>query len=165
MIALVGDLAVFSPVDVLQFLGLAGAKGVLEMTRGLDRVRLAFEDGRIVGAEGKSPRPRLGELLREAGHITESDLERGLLEGQRTGKLLGEALVGAGLPVDCLDDALEEQVVRTIFLLLKWNSGRFQFQAGVKAGGIQISLKTPLHSLLFEGLKRMDEEAVGGAAP
>ncbi len=162
MIALVGDLSVFSPVDVLQFLGLSGARGVLELTRENERVKLAFEDGRIVGAAGQYARPRLGELLREAGHISEMDLARGLADIELSGKLLGEALVEAGLPVECLDAALEEQVIQTIFLLLKWSEGRFQFQSGVKPAGVQISLKTPLHSLLFEGLKRVDEEAVKG---
>ncbi len=55
-------------------------------------------------------RPRLGRLLVERGVVSESGLQRALLEQRRRGGLLGEILVRRGYITRAeLDAALEEQ--------------------------------------------------------
>ena len=160
MIALQGDLAVFSPVDVLQFLGFVRARGALEMSRGAERARIFFEDGRITGATGD--RPLLGSLLREGGFLSEADLEQALEKKSQTGRRLGDVLTEGGLlSQENLEAALEDQVARAVFGLLKWQEGRFEFRHGVRSEFGESPVRTPLDRLLFEGLRRMDEEASG----
>jgi len=160
MTSLQGRLEVFPPVDVMQFLGFCRARGALHLRRGDQRFDVFFEEGRITGAVGGPGRPRLGEILRENNIITENDLEGCLADAHKSGLNIGQALLKAGaLTRDELDAALEDQVMRTVFELLKWNDGEFEFRHGVGPGSVSVAIRTPLHRLLFEGLKRMDEEA------
>jgi hypothetical protein len=158
--SLQGKLEVFAPVDVMQFLGFCRARGALHLRRGEQRFDVFFEEGRITGAVGGPGRPRLGEILRENNVITEDDLEGCLADARLHGLNIGQALLKAGvLTHDELEEALEDQVMRTVFELLKWNEGVFEFRDGVGPGSVSVALRTPLHRLLFEGLKRLDEEA------
>jgi hypothetical protein len=157
---LLGDLGLFHPVDIFQFLGFVRARGMLVMTRGAESARLFFDEGRITGAAAPTERPPLGSILCGAGLLTEEQLEAGLETSIRLRRRLGETLVEDGvITSDTLETALEDQLSRTVHGLLRWREGIFQFDPGVPAGEQQISARTPLDRMLFEGLKRMDEEA------
>ena len=167
MIALSGDLAVFSPADVLQFLGYVRAHGLAELRRGPESVRVYFEDGRISAATADFDRPRLGAILRRSGRVGEAVLEQGLASAAAGGRPLGEALVDAGaLSSDELSAALEDQLLQVLSRVLAWEEGTFQFRAGVCAEVPRLPARASLDRLLFEGLRRLDEhmESTGRAA-
>ncbi|HVP38913.1 MAG TPA: DUF4388 domain-containing protein [Candidatus Saccharimonadales bacterium] len=168
MNALSGDLAVFPPADVLQFLGYVRADGMVELCRDAHRARVYLENGRVSAAVADFARPRLGELLRESDSLGQAALEFGLARSAAEGRPLGEALVDLGLlTAEELTRALEEQLLRTLCPMLAWERGSFQFRAGVGADGPRLPVRPPLDRLLFEALKRLDEEAekLGRAAP
>ncbi len=64
-----------------------------------------------MAAEGISPRPRLGELLRRRGAIEPHQLDQGLAHQRRHGRRLGEVLIAAGtLSEEALAGALADQL-------------------------------------------------------
>ncbi len=92
--------------------------GELLVARGLVRpddmaAALAAQADRGGGRPSPSParsRPLLGRLLVEKGWLTESGLQRALLEQRRRGGLLGEILLRRGyISRAQLEEALDEQ--------------------------------------------------------
>jgi hypothetical protein len=64
---------------------------------------LPAEEGEVssgVETDADAPRTLLGSLLRQAGFLTEEQLEGALLEGAQTGARLGEVVVGRGLATE-----------------------------------------------------------------
>ena len=159
MNALAGDLAVFPPADVLQFLGYVRADGLVELWGTAGCARVYFEDGRISAASADFDRPLLGAVLVRLGQVSGADLELALQRSAAHGGLLGETLVESGaLSPEDLSGALEDQLLQLLTRVLAWERGSFQFQAGVRAGIPRLPARPPLDRLLFEGLRRLDEE-------
>jgi hypothetical protein len=159
MNALSGDLSVFSPADVLQFLGYVRADGVVELQGTAGSARVYLEDGRISAVSTDVDRPRLGAILGRRGQVGEAELEQALQRAVPRGRLLGETLVESGtLSPEDLAGALEDQLLQVLSRVLAWECGSFQFQAGVCAEIPRLPARPPLDRLLFEGLRRLDEE-------
>ncbi len=159
MVSLVGDLSTFSPADILQFLGYVRAGGMVELSNSGERVRVYFEEGKVAAATADFHRPLLGTLLCEAGHLTEDRLSVGLERSRERKVLLGEVLVEEGwVSRDDLNATLEDQLVHTLHHILRWDRGSFRFLQGFKADVPEQSTRSSLDRVLFEGLRRLDEE-------
>ena len=97
--AIEGPLKELGIHDVFQLLDLSRKTGVLRITSKLrhNQGTVYFDGGAIVYAEIQSNPHRLGELLVQAGKVTEADLARAR-EMQQAGdaRRLGEVLVEIG---------------------------------------------------------------------
>ncbi|MBI5836012.1 MAG: DUF4388 domain-containing protein [Candidatus Eisenbacteria bacterium] len=159
MTALSGDLSVFPPADVLQFLGYTRSAGALELSNGGAAARVYLEEGRISAVEADVDRPRLGDLLRATGRVTGAAVESAALRALAAGRPLGEVLVESGeVAPDTLAEVLQDQLLAVLSRLLAWEHGTFQFRPGVAARGPRYPDRPPLDRLLFESLRRLDEE-------
>ncbi len=165
--------------DIVQFLHVNGRSGTLLLRRPGESASILFEQGNIVSAFGPGKR-QLGEILIGVGVISEADLTA-MIQRQRDEastlkawnmksdrRPLGTILLEEGLVTeDQLRAAIKRQVEETIYTLVTWRSGEFEFVAGgvTKADDFVI---TPLEVLppgaintqfvLFEALRLLDEK-------
>lgn len=159
--ALEGNLRDFSLEHVFQLINTGKKTGTLHIVRasGGAEAFVYFRKGRIFGAVSNFNRKPIGERLVQAGQITGEQLE-GALDNQKNGKQrrkLGQILVAEGLlTTDILKQFVREQIQSTVFDLLPWEEGEFQFNSElppVEDMGLLVSAK----KVLSEGSQRLDE--------
>ena len=124
-----GTLSPDSLVRVLRATYLGGQTGVLNLSRGRERLGLRFLGGRIVsGADG--PVGRLGDILLRLGQVTRSDLERALEKAALEGLRLGPVLVAERIATrEQVQEALRLQVRDVLFAAFFWGFGAYRFEA------------------------------------
>ncbi|RMH17612.1 MAG: DUF4388 domain-containing protein [Acidobacteria bacterium] len=124
-----GKLEDVSLADVMQFIHLGRRTGTLSLVQGNREAEIGFHRGQIVSASGPGTR-RLGELLIADGLITPEQL-RSLIEQQKTQKprqSLGQLLVSNDiLAFSDIRRAIEKQIEETIYELVTWTTGSFEF--------------------------------------
>lgn len=124
-----GKLEDVSLGDVMQFIHLGRRTGTLSLSRGHEEAEIGFHRGQIVSAWAPGSQ-RLGDLLVSQGVLTQEDL-RELLQRQHAEqprRSLGQILVQSQiLEFEVLRKAIEEQIERTIYELVTWIHGSFEF--------------------------------------
>ena len=158
--ALEGSLRDFGFADILQLIYFQRKTGVLTLEGRMDRVRLQFIEGNIVGAESKRrvEAKRLGKVIVKKGLIEEKDLQPLLEEQRSTNVRLGNILVGRGIiEKEQIKDLLTEQIRETVVQIFGWKQGTYEFtpQAVPVDKDLPISLDT--QHVLMEGLRIVDE--------
>src|SRR4051812_29450593 len=124
-----GNLEDVSVADALQFIHLGGRTGTLTLTTGEISAEIGFHQGRIVNAWGPGSK-RLGDLLLEAGIIDQPTLDAALTaqEAEHPRKSLGQILVAShAIEPDTMYRAVEQQIEKTVYDLVGWTHGTFQF--------------------------------------
>jgi hypothetical protein len=103
--------------------------GVLNLSRGRERLGLRFLGGRIVsGADG--PVGRLGDILLRLGQVTRADLERALEKAALEGVRVGPVLVAERMATrEQVQEALRLQVRDVLFAAFFWGFGAYRFEA------------------------------------
>lgn len=163
MPSLYGDLAVVPLPEVLQLLKFQGQTGVLEVALDETRFEAAFREGRIVAIRARSPRGdlKLGQYFLAGGKLTREELDRVLAEPS-DGRALGQRLIDAGIiDQEALKGALGAQAEDLMYEMLRSKRGVFGLRKDTDFGA-QLD-ETPgfsVDSLLFEGLRRIDEWSV-----
>ncbi len=124
-----GKLEDVSLTDVMQFIHLGRRTGTLTVHRSQEEAEIGFHRGQIVSASGPHT-ARLGELLVEKNLLSAAQLET-LIERQRgehPHRSLGQLLVSDGiLSFDQIRSAIERQIEQTVFELVAWTTGSFEF--------------------------------------
>lgn len=156
-----GALSPASLVHVLRAMYLGGHTGVLNLSRGSERLGLRFLSGRIVsGADG--PVGRLGDILLRLGHVTSSDLERALEKAALEGVRLGPVLVAERMATrEQVQEALRLQVRDVLFAAFFWGFGAYRFEADQGPDlheDINLEMSTP--GLIFDVVSSL--ESPGG---
>jgi hypothetical protein len=127
--SLSGNLEDVSVADAMQFIHLGARTGTLTLKSGETTAEIGFHQGKIVNAVGPSTR-RLGELLLEAKVIDAGVLEKALRaqEAETPRRSLGQILVGMeAVTPEMMYRAIEQQIERTVYDLVTWTHGTFQF--------------------------------------
>jgi hypothetical protein len=116
--------------DLLSFLQMQCASGILKVETGDEVISLEFDQGDLTNTYSNNSPPgfRLGEILVERGDIDAAQLKEFLVDFTPGKELLGNALQRKGLiSAESLKFALESQV-RLIFLrLLCFEQARYTF--------------------------------------
>ena len=124
-----GKLEDVSLTDVMQFIHLGRRTGTLTVHRGSEEAEIGFHRGQIVSASSPKTQ-RLGELLVARQLLTDEQLEQ-LINRQRSERprrSLGQLLVSDGtLSFDEIRESIEAQIEQTIFDLVGWTTGSFEF--------------------------------------
>lgn len=119
--------------DVLQFVHLGRRTGTLYMWQDDEsRAEIGFRDGRIVSA-WTPQHQRLGHLLVAAKVIDVATLDAALehQRGEGAGETLGQILLQRhGLVREAIHGVIREQVQQTVFDLIAWRHGQFNFEVG-----------------------------------
>jgi len=160
--ALRGNLKDFSLPDVFQLVTFSRKSGVLRIKRA-DGAEgsVWFREGDVFFAQSNWHAELLGERLVRAQRITPQALDRALTlraaEGER-GRRLGQILIDDGYITDkVLEVFVSEQIQETIFDLMRWDEGDFDFEATPEIADEDIGLAVSLENVVMEGSRRLEE--------
>ncbi|TLM67836.1 MAG: DUF4388 domain-containing protein, partial [Actinobacteria bacterium] len=162
--ALRGNLRDFSLPDVFQLVTFSKKTGVLRIRRA-DGVEgsVWFRDGDVFFAQSNWHREPLGERMVKAQRITQNALTRALevraSEGA-SGRRLGTILVDEGYVSEkVLEAFVQEQIQDTIFDLMRWDEGEFDFEELPELAEEDIGLSVSIENVVMEGARRLEEWA------
>ncbi|MEO0184802.1 MAG: DUF4388 domain-containing protein, partial [candidate division WOR-3 bacterium] len=156
--AIKGSLTEATLPDVIQLLSYSLRSGCLSVTDGKNFGNIFIKDGRIIYATLLNRKDRLGDILVRKQIIDESILKSALEEQRRTNKRVGEILVEKGhITKEILESELANQIAETIFTMLTWETGYFNFEADLLPGNEEFLVQLSPQELLLEGARRIDE--------
>lgn len=115
--------------DVMQFVHLGRRTGTLTLSRGNQEAEIGFHRGQIVSAWAPGAR-RLGDLLVSKHRIDSKTLAEmlRLQSSEQPRRSLGQVLVSSGiLEIEEILKIVEEQIEKSIYELVTWTSGSFEF--------------------------------------
>jgi hypothetical protein len=160
--ALEGSLKDFGLADILQLIYFQRKTGALSLDGRMDRVKLFFIEGNIVGAESKRRLEdnRLGKVLVKKGLIRDEDLTEVLEEQRRSGIRLGTALIQKRLvEKETIREIVHNQITETVLQLFSWKQGTYEFTAQGVPQDKELPFSLDTQHLLMEGLRIVDELA------
>ncbi len=175
--SLSGNLEDVSVADAMQFIHLGARTGTLTLKSGETTAEIGFHQGKIVNAVGPGTR-RLGDLLLESGVIDGAALEKALRaqEEETPRRSLGQILVGMNaVTPEMMYRAIEQQIERTVYDLVTWTHGTFQFalddlrpidDIALVPGDVIRHLNLDTQMVLLDALRIFDERnRDAGATP
>jgi hypothetical protein len=161
--ALEGSLTDFGLADILQLIYFQRKTGILTLEGRMDKIKLLFVEGNIVGAESKRriDDNRLGKILLKRGLITESDLRAALDEHKKTKAKLGTIIIQKEfVDKEVITEIINSQITETVIQLFNWKQGTYEFTAqGVPPDKV-LSTSLDTQHLLMDGLRIVDEWSV-----
>ncbi len=155
-----GKITDFSIPEIFQLVANQMKSGSLSIRGGGRETVFIFGDGGIIEVQPdqRAQADLLGNMLVDAGFLTEEELRRILAEQQKAGKKLGELLVEKGkVTQEILARYLHLQVKECVFETLKLKEGDYRFE------GFTVRLppwmKTTIRAdvLMMEGVQFLDE--------
>ncbi|MEW5848308.1 MAG: DUF4388 domain-containing protein [Myxococcota bacterium] len=159
--ALSGSLKEFAPADVLQLVGRQRMTGMLAMRRRSRAVDFWFKNGTLAWAQSVSreQRERLGQMLVDAGVISEAQLEAAVEQHVRTKRRLGMVLLVQGIvSAEDIEKFVQLQLRESIYNVFLWRDGTYDFTPRPvpppEPGAV---LDIRWEQLLMEGIRRADE--------
>ncbi|MEM1177703.1 MAG: DUF4388 domain-containing protein [Acidobacteriota bacterium] len=172
-----GKLEDVSLADVMQFVHLGRRTGTLSLSRGSEEAEIGFHRGQIVNAWGQGS-VRLSDLLVHKELVAPAAMHQLLQQqaGEQPRRSLGQILVTSGtLEFETIRQAIEEQIEETIYQLVTWSTGSFEFaldelkpieDIAMYPGDVIPKLDLNTQMVLLEASRIMDEarkhEAEGG---
>lgn len=156
-----GDLGSISIAEILQLLDMQRKTGALHLSQRKARVTLYIREGLLDFASyaGLPEEFLLGRYLVETGALSRAGLERHLEEARKSGKVLGDYLVGREVMTEGqLKSALTSQTSELLYEVVRWQRGRFRFLQSTDnllATRAELGLRTG--GLVMEGFRRVDE--------
>jgi hypothetical protein len=159
-VALRGNLKDFGIADVFQLIGQQRKTGILEFSGPEERVRLIFDRGAIVSAfpVGSRPHAALGEMLVRCGLLTRERVDHLHRECEASARALPRLAVARGWMREGEIDAIEDLLTReTIFSILCWSSGSFDFRAEEVEHDRELNRLLGAEQILMDGLRMVDE--------
>ncbi len=158
--ALEGSLSDFGLADILQLIYFQRKTGLLTLEGKLDKIKLLFRDGNIVGAESKRriDDNRLGKILLKRGLISEGDLQAALEEQKKNKTKLGNILLEREcISKEIIGEIINSQITETVIQLFNWKQGAYEFTSqGIPEDKV-LSTSLDTQHLLMEGLRLVDE--------
>ena len=163
-----GKLEDVSLADVMQFVHLGRRTGTLSLTRGSQEAEIGFHRGQIVSAWAPGSQ-RLGDLLVRKHMISDAVLDEmvRLQTSQQPRRSLGQVLVASGtLRFEDIKKAIEEQIEESIYELVTWTSGSFEFaldelrpndEIAMYPGDVIPKLDLNTQMVLLEAARILDE--------
>ena len=159
--ALRGSLKDFSLPDVFQLIQLSRKSGILRIKRPDAEGSIWFREGDVFFAQSNWRRELLGQRLVAGQKITPSALARALeLRGAEPpgGRRLGQILVDEGyITQQTLEAFVQEQIQDTIFDIMRWDEGEFDFEVLPEVIQEDIGLSVSVENIVMEGSRRLEE--------
>ncbi len=164
-----GKLEDVSLADVMQFVHLGRRTGMLSLVRGSQEAEIGFHRGQIVSAWAPGSK-RLRDLL-VAKNLVDSEAMAELLRlqtSEQPRRSLGQVLVSSGtLEFDDIRKVIEEQIEHSIYELVTWTTGSFEFaldelkpidDIAMYPGDVIPKLDLNTQMVLLEATRIMDEK-------
>lgn len=155
---LYGNLATMPLTDLLQWVGVAGKTGTLEVERNKVRKRILVRKGRLIGCGSDDPSDLFGHHLVSRGKIGEATLRDALARQETDRRPLGEILVSmSALTREEMRRHLEQKTEESIFGLFEWSDGEFRFADGEIDETNLVAVDLRIEDVLLRGAQRYDE--------
>jgi hypothetical protein len=123
-----GDIANFSPADLLLFLSHLGKEGVLTVSRGDETLSFSFKDGRLVDAHSDQADGKTLQALHYRQQIDDAQFEHINRARKETGLPLAQILENLDLlSLPEVPASMDVGVHEVLFQLFMWEAGQFQF--------------------------------------
>lgn len=152
-----GTLDDFTLPDVFRLVSGAKRTGELAVSRSAGSGRVLFRAGEVYFAESSLAREPLGQKLVRARAVTEGQLMKALDEAAAGGGRVGEILVASGVvDVEQLQAAVREQIEDSVFDLLRWELGEFEWTPGTEVD-VEVPIAVSVENLIMEASRRLDE--------
>lgn len=157
--AIKGSLSEASLPDVIQLLTYSNKSGCLSVTDGRNFANVFIKDGKIICATMLNRKTRLGDILLTKKIIDDETLSRALkVQKSEKKKRIGEILIEIGAITEgVLKNELKIQIEHTIFNMLTWEDGYFNFEADLLPPPEEYTIKLSAQELLLDGARRIDE--------
>lgn len=157
--AIKGSLKEASLPDVLQLLSLGRKTGCLAIADRHNFGYIYFDLGKICYASIVNRRDRLGDILVKNNRISAAQLQQAVdLQAEKRETKLGQILVEINaISLTELQEYMRLQIEEAVYFLFTWNSGTFNFEAGVRPEREDFLVSINPESLLLEGARRVDE--------
>ena len=159
--SLKGNLRDISLEHIFEIINSGDKTGSLHIVRGEGDIEafIYFRKGKIFGAVSNYNRIPIGERLVKVGYISKEDLAGALAmqKSDKKARKLGQVLLQENLiSEDMLKQIVREQIQATVFDVLSWTDGEFQFST--KLPPIEdIGLLVNAKNVVLEGAQRIDE--------
>lgn len=156
--AIKGSLVEASLPSVIQLLTYSLKSGCLSVTDGQNFGNIFLKDGQIIHATILNRKVRLTETMIERKLFDKHVLDEALGMQKQKKKRIGEILIDMGvISRAVLEEELKQQIEETIFTMLTWETGYFNFEADLLPGPEEYTIKLSAHELLLQGARRIDE--------
>lgn len=144
-------------VDVIQFIHTNQWSGQLAIIHNTVRKAIYFKQGDVTTAASNVPEDRIGAILYRYGMITQEELERTLQQVTQEQRF-GQILVDNGIiTAHDLYQFVRKQIEEIFYSALVMRQGEYYFYRTAKDSGPPAQLQLSTKSLLFEGVRRIDE--------
>ena len=156
-----GSIEEFSVPEILQFLSLHEADGVLKLKSGREEIDFGFKGGKITDAlhKGEKLFHSISEYIQRTGLIDPETFKK-LNERAKELKLNLMQIVekGEALSQKEIEKIIAFKIQETTCEVLTWNAGKYSFEAGKKLyQHSSFSVELEPNTLVMEGIRRIDE--------
>ncbi len=160
----------------MQFIHLGRRTGTLSLARGHEEAEIGFHRGQIVSAWAPGSQ-RLGDFLVTKGLLLPEALKQILRQqnSEQPRRSLGQILIQSEiLDFNALRKAIEEQIERTIYELVTWTHGSFEFaldelkpvdDIAMYPGDVIPKLNLNTQMVLLEATRIYDEQRCTDVVP
>jgi len=158
-----GNLKEASLPDVIQLLSLGKKTGILSVSDKKNFGEIFFRNGVIIYCSIVNRDERIGTLLLKAGDITKEHLEKALeiQEEMKGMKRIGDILLEMKIiELEVLRDRVKRQITDSIFILLTWKEGFFNFEPDIAPISETITVELEADDILLEEARKVDEWSV-----
>ncbi len=155
-----GKIENFNLAEIFQLIASGKNSGTLGIQKDDSIVMIYFKDGEIIYGYGPNQTYHLGQLLKEKGNITETQLEEtvSIQSKSANSKRLGDILISRGyIDRADLEKVIMQQIENILFSLLSWESGTFKFYQDQFPTEEEITVSISVENMIMEGLRRVDE--------
>jgi hypothetical protein len=155
-----GDLKDFGIADVFQLIGQQRKTGVLEFNGDGQQIQILFDQGAVVSAApiGSWPDAAFGEMLMRCGLLSRDRVDELRREcGASARTLSGVVTAREWLGEDELRKIEELLTRETIFSVLRWEAGSFDFTANEIEHDRSVESLLGAEQILMDGLRMVDE--------
>ncbi len=151
-----GSLKDLNVIELLQLLLMGQKSGILKLTNKNDVCKIYFSSGKVVYALSDDIRYRLGDMLLRFGYINKEEKANLNLDLQ---KEFPENVYweNSNIKLEKLKKFLLPHIEETIYNVLGWNEGYFDFVEKELTNLPPITLDKNTQSLIMEGSRRLDE--------
>jgi hypothetical protein len=160
-VALRGNLRDFGIADVFQLIGQQRKTGVLEFKRDdQETVQIRFDRGAVVFAAPVLGRPdeALSEMLVRCGRLTREQVDSLVPECAAAAQTVARLAVSRGWLTQPELERIEDLLTReTIFEVLRWENGEFDFRAQSVDHGRMFASLLGAEQILMDALRMVDE--------
>ncbi len=156
--SLKGNIETFRLSSILQMLNYERRTGRLIIRSSDNFIQIFLHEGDIIYATETRKTNRLGDLLKEAGFISQADLDDCLALSHHNKDRLGKTLVQKGyISAEKLNEFIRKQAENTIFNVLLSESGEFEYtDTEINLNGTD-AFKIDTMFVLLEASRRIDE--------